>query len=325
MRSIILLVIVHACISYGQQQPECVVKYNVTSGDQRINTCELNNVRFNLMNKPLQLKSSNVTKILESTNIRVKFINSEVQAIPSSIFEQLRQIEMLEMGNVGLRNILQKSFENALFLKVFDAHENKLVSLSSFIFQDAQNLEVLDLSSNVISNVNHQAFAGLSKLIRLSLSDNKISIIDEETFEPLENLRWLWLDRNEIKIVSLNHLVKNQNLVGIYLNNNKISALSPILFDQIPELNYLFLAGNNCTNQNFINQKIMRNSNVKKELATCFKEFRTIVPDETQKHGLNSILDETKSINKKCEEEKAVLLGQIEEAKKRLVETKGKN
>lgn len=227
------------------------------------------------------------------------------------------------MNDVGLRNIIQKSFENATYLRILNAHNNQISQLGAFIFREAENLEILDLSSNLISNINYEAFNGLNKLVRLSLSNNKISIIDEETFEPLKSLSWLWLDRNEIMIISMNHLVTNQKLIGIYLNNNKISALSTVLFDHLPELNYLFLAGNNCTNQNFISQKIQRNSNVKKELALCFKEFRTIVLDEEEKHRLNSVLNEAEKINSKCQEEKASLLDQIEKSKKKL-ENKGK-
>lgn len=121
----------------------------------------------------------------------------------------------------------------------------------------------------------------------------------------------------------MNHLVTNQKLIGIYLNNNKISALSTVLFDHLPELNYLFLSGNNCTSQNFVSQKIQRNSNVKKELALCFKEFRTIVLDEEEKQQFNNVVNEAENVNTKCEEEKNDLLKKIDSSRK-AIENKGK-
>lgn len=71
------------------------------------------------------------------------FVESDIQSIPSSIFTQLDKIEMLELNNVGLRNIIQKSFDNAANLKVLDIHGNSLQQLGAFSFREAENLEIL--------------------------------------------------------------------------------------------------------------------------------------------------------------------------------------
>lgn len=50
---------------------------------------------------------------------------------------------MLDLSNVGLRNIIQKSFNNADNLKVLDVHGNILSQLGAFSFREAENLEIL--------------------------------------------------------------------------------------------------------------------------------------------------------------------------------------
>lgn len=264
------------------------------------------------------IKFSEATNDFGYETMRVKFNESSIQAIPTIIFDEFRRLEILELNWVGLRNIYPNSFTGAESLKVLQAFGNKLTTLNGFAFDGAKNLEILDLSQNLISNINVETFAGLELLKELSLSSNRISILDEQTFQPLKNLTWIWLDRNEIKIIAVNLLVSSQSLQGMYLNDNSISALSPILLDRLPELRFLFLSGNNCTSSNFINTQIASNSNVKKELATCFNEFRTIVPDEEEKYKLKNILRDADKANSQCETDKATLLKSLESTRQQL-------
>lgn len=174
-------------------------------------------------------------------------------------------------------------------------------------------------------NINGDTFAGLDKLSELSLSSNRISILDEATFLPLKNLAWIWLDRNQIKIIAANLLIGNQKLQGIFAGGNKISALSPILFEKLPALKFLFLTGNNCTSSNFVNTQVSVNANVKKELSSCFAEFRTIVPDEDDKFSLKGVLRDAEKANSACESDKATLLERLETARQQLAKLQGKN
>lgn len=313
---LLLLCLIGSIVDASRHELDCKLK-NATFGpmEEIKKTCEFKYVKYGAGKL---LKFSSRTNDYTYQELRVKFIESSIQAIPNVLFNEFRKLEVLEINTVGLRNIYPESFDRADDLKVLQAYGNKLTLVPAFAFAGAVSLEVLDLSSNLITNVNYEAFAGLGNLKELSLSNNRISIIDEQTFHPLMNLTWIWLDRNEIKILAVNHLVNCQKLQGIYLNDNKISALSTILFDKLPDLKFLFLANNNCTSVNFINQKLAQNSNAKKELASCFKEFRTIVPDEEEKYQLKNILRDAEKANSQCETDKAALLGRLETAKQQL-------
>lgn len=280
-----------------------------------ITLCELRGVKY-VTGKSMDFHNDTLNYTYE--DMRLKFVDSNIQSIPMPLFDEFRQVKILEINHVGLRNIFQNSFLRAEKLKVFQAIGNRISVISAYVFMGAVNLKALDLSANIITNIHHEAFVGLENLKELSLSSNRIAILDEQTFQPLKNLTWIWLDRNEIKIISVNLLISSQKLRGIYLNNNKVSALSTVLFDNLPELDFLFLEGNNCTGKNFIHTKIKTNSNVKKELSKCFEEFRTIVPDEEEKFRLKHVLRDAEKANAKCEEDKATLLKRLEETTQKL-------
>lgn len=305
------------CAANAAKSLDCKLK-NITSfGPEGLRTplCEFKYAKFSAGRT---LKFHNSTDALTYQELRIKFIDSNIQSIPSVLFDQFRKLEILELNGVSLRNIFPNSFNRADELKVLQAYGNKLVTLGAYSFAGAPNLEFLDLSTNLISSVNYEAFIGLGQLKELSLSNNRISILDEQIFHPLKNLTWIWLDRNEIKIVALNLLVNSPKLAGIYLNDNKISALSPILLDKLPNLEFLFLTNNNCTSIDFVNSKIAKNPNVKKELVKCFSEFRTIVPDEEEKFQLKNILRDAEKANSQCETDKVALLERLEVAKQQL-------
>lgn len=312
------------CIVGAAKELDCKIKPNQTFGpfEERIPLCEFKHVKYNI-GKPLKFSVN--SSYLAYQELRIKFVESNIQVVPKNLFDEFRKLQILELNGVGLRNIFDQSFSRADDLRVFQAFGNKLTKLIGFSFIGATNLEFLDLSSNMISNINFEAFVGLDRLKELSLSGNKISIIDEETFQPLKNLTWIWLDRNEIKIVSVSLLVSSQRLEGIYLNHNNIKALSPILFDKLPELSFLFLSHNNCTSKDFINVKIAKNTHVKTELSKCFTEFRAIVPDEEEKFRLKNVLRDAEKANLQCETDKAALLERLESVKQQLVNLQNRN
>lgn len=317
-----MLLCVVCVVSASKKQLFCGLKRNIMffPTDQRMTTCELKHVKF-VPGKQLRLNGSEVTY----EELRVQFVESNVQAIPKIIFDEFRKLEVLEMNGVGLRNIFEQSFSRADSLKVFQAFGNKMTTLNGYSFKGATVLEILDLSSNLLSNINFETFSGLDHLKQLSLSNNRISILDDQVFLPLVNLTWLWLDRNHIKIVAVNLLINSPKLEGLYLNDNKIRALSPIIFDKLPDLKFLFLSNNNCTNKDFVNAKISHNSNVKTELATCFKEFRVVVPDEEEKFRLKQVLRDAEKANSQCETDKTVLLERLETTRQQLANLQYKN
>jgi hypothetical protein len=309
--------------AHDEKDWECEVKRNQSYSqfDTKFTACIVRNINF-ISGKGNRF--GNNTTDITYDKLKVTFLESYVESVPNSLFT-FSNLEILEMNQVGLRNIFSTSFQDASNLRVFHAYENKITSLDAYAFVEASKLEYLDLSHNKIANINVEAFKGLSQLKELSLIGNRIAIIDEQTFEPLKNLTWIWLDKNEIKIISLTLFGSNLNLKGINLNDNKISAFSTVLLDKLPNMRFLFLSNNNCTSNSFINTVIAGNANIKKELAACYQEYRSIVPNEEEKHQLKNVLRDAEKANAQCENAKADLLTRLESTKQQLKSLQGKN
>ena len=246
---------------------------------------------------------------------RLKFVSAMMTDIPRKIFEKFKQLELLEVIGCGIRNIFQKSFEGAEHLKILMAYENKLTSLFAYAFVKAQDLEHLDLSSNQIGHIHSLAFSGLEELQELSLAHNNLNMIEDKTFKSLVNLNHIWLNNNRMEILSMDLFASNVKLESIYLSKNKLTAISSFLFDQLPILKFLFLADNPCVHKIFSNSFIAHNVNVKKELANCYREYKSIIPDEEHELKLRKVLNDVGAAKMTCETDRNTLRQSLEKAK----------
>lgn len=296
-------------------------------------TCEVRNVRVFNISAPVFAKESvghNVkTKIEEwdpegnhemgnftddDVN-RLKFVSAVMPEIPRSIFKKFMQLEVLEVIGCGLRNIFQNSLEGGMDLKILMAYGNKLTSLFAYSFVNSPHLEHLDLSSNQIGHIHSFAFNELEELKELSLAHNNLNIIEDKTFKSLMSLNRIWLNNNRMEILSMDLFASNNKLEGIYLSNNKLTAISSFLFDQLPLLKFLFLEDNPCVHKIFKNSFIANNVNVKKELASCYKEYKSIIPDEEHELKLRKVLNDVGAAKMTCETDRNTLRQSLEKAK----------
>lgn len=296
------------------------VVYHPTS--QKFWTCELKNVKYDTGLVSFTQQPKNITSFdgqryfvvtIEDTVKRLKFVSSSLNTIPNAIFQKFPNVEILEVFSCGLRDMNGLSLNNAENLKILMAYDNKLMTLKDYALVHVKNLENLDLSRNQIEIIHYHAFSGLENLRELSLSKNKISSIDNNIFLPLTSMKWMWLDHNKLTLASVHLFSKaNINLEGVYLNHNNISAISPYLFDNLEALKFLFLSGNHCVNKDFVNFNIANNVNMKKDLNSCYKEYRNLIPEEEQKHSIKQLLNDVEIDNRKCEEDKEFLLESID-------------
>lgn len=249
---------------------------------------------------------------------RLKFVSAKMTEVPRSIFQKFMQLEVLEVIGSSIRNIFPNSFEGATHLKILMAYENKLTSLFAYSFINAEHLEHLDLSSNKLNHIHSLAFSGLEELKELSLAHNNLNLIEDQTFKSLANLDRIWLNDNLMEILSMDLFATNVKLEGIYLSNNKLTAISTFLFDQLPRLKFLFLADNPCVHKIFSNSFIAHNVNVKKELASCYREYKSIVPDEDQERKLRKVLVDVGTAEMICETDRNTLRQSLDKAKNEL-------
>lgn len=336
MLKIILLLCCFIAISTAYREYQCNFRNSTYfPTDSYYYTCVVNNVRVFNTSVPVFSSEKNIghpdnTKIVkwdaeegkhemgtftdDDVN-RLKFVSANMSEIPRTIFEKFIHLEVLEVIGCGLRNIFQNSLKGALDLKILMAYENKLTSLFAYSFVNSPNLLNLDLSSNKIRNIHSFALNDLDQLEELSLAHNNLNIIEDTTFKPLVNLKRIWLNNNNMEILSMDLFASNVELEAIYLSNNKLTAISSFIFDQLPVLKFLFLADNPCVHKVFSNTVIAHNVNVKKELASCHREYKNIIPDEEHELKLRKILTDVGAAKMACETDRKILRETIDKAK----------
>lgn len=257
----------------------------------------------------------------------IRFHSSKFSIIPNVIFKQFPQLKVFDGSNVNLHNINSLSLNGAENLQIIFLFNNRLTTINDYCFVHSKNLKVLDLSSNKISRIQALAFSSLTHLEELSLSNNYIKSFDGSPFQPLIGLTWILLDRNEFSVVSSELFTQaNQKLLGIHLNNNKIREISPFVFDNLKQLRFLMLSGNNCVNQDFKNFKIPENASVKMELLECHKDYRKTYRPDDDKYNITVQLKKLEDINRQCISETFATLeslNKIQNQIKKMVENSG--
>lgn len=179
-------------------------------------------------------------------------------------------------------------------LDYLDISFNRLQGLTENSLGALGNLEFLYLDGNNFTSIAENSFALLNKINLLTIRDSRVTEFNPNWFAANSTLRNLYLDGNlitslpagafdvfaNLSVVNLNRnqlTVLNSNavfgtLTAFYAMNNQIYAIDSRMFDNIQNLQNLFLLVNVCVNQNFIgvinNIETVRNS-----LQICFNNF----------------------------------------------------
>uniref|UniRef100_A0A3B3BUE1 Vasorin b n=2 Tax=Oryzias melastigma TaxID=30732 RepID=A0A3B3BUE1_ORYME len=147
-------------------------------------------------------------------------------------------IRKLYLFNNGIEVIKYENFNNLNNLELLDLSQNKLKQLPDRVFEPLTSLKNLDLSSNQIPHISEDCFHGLAKLERLYLYSNHITTIHPAAFDGLENLLELKLQNNLMKTPVRFSMPQ---LLLLDLSYNLLQTLSPSHLET-PNLESLKLA-----------------------------------------------------------------------------------
>ena len=133
-------------------------------------------------------------------------------------------------------------------LEILDVSQNDLGSLSSSQFSNAQNLHRLDLHGNQISNIHSNTFSGLQNLAFLDLSENELPTLPQGLFNALQSAESIDISSNLLTSLAADQFSgPGDSLIQLILNNNHISAIHVNAFNNLPELDELYLDHNELT------------------------------------------------------------------------------
>ena len=157
--------------------------------------------------------------------IGVVFKNSNIKFIPTKIFEDFPNLQVLYVDGQQLIKLEQHYFKSATSLRTLWAPNNEITELDAHTFSYMANLYTLDLSNNPIDYIHSLGFSGLSRLVILNLSGTKLKNLSFDSFWYLFQLTSLkfandkgnenCLNKNVIKsfteITVLNKLQNTKN------------------------------------------------------------------------------------------------------------------
>jgi len=188
-----------------------------------------------------------------------------VRKVEDDAFEGLRALEYLDLSDNKVLSLPAVALSRLPKLTRLRMAYNRIGALDSDILKSVQGLVELSLAYNIIREIPRGTFEDLKKLKILNLYGNKIDALDASTFTGIEStleymdlgfniisrvdalsypkVRFLNLERNMIKDISgvFNNL---RSLQVLKLGENLISELDASTFEDMTNLNHIFLENN---------------------------------------------------------------------------------
>jgi Leucine-rich repeat (LRR) protein len=251
--------------------------YFINKNLKNLKTCLVTNLSLVIQTDDLRFTGTFEEK---DTTKMVQIIDSRTSVVPKQIFKTFVNITVLEIVNVGLKNIYKSTFRHANKLKKFFAAANFIEYIPDRTFIGCPNLTKLELQYNMINTIEPKAFVGLTKLRLLKLERNKISFLSDDSFQSLASLQQIYLQDNQILKISERLFEKNVKLTLIDLQNNIIEHIGSYAFENNPELEKIVLLNNKCVNKEFVGLKDGQVKKIKLELRKCY-EFKS--PQESSR------------------------------------------
>ena len=109
------------------------------------------------------------------------------------------------------------------------------------------------MGKSLLIKVEKDYFSKTVGATYIGLSFSYFIIFDPDSFVNCINLENLALHHNEIEVLPAGLFRKNVNLKKITLYDNYIKTLPSTMIEGLTKLNLLYLRGNRCINEDFLN------------------------------------------------------------------------
>lgn len=216
MKLLIILSLLHISLASN------ILQCNITIVQDEFNLIKSNLTQCNIGSDFTILKRDEITKLQSNLlNFDSLSINqTKVHYFPSNFGEIFKNLQMLKVNEVELREIKQKDLKSLSKLEVLDLHKNEIEILPMNLFEFNPKLLRVCLANNKIKFIGEKVFEGL-KLQMLNLRNNLC--VDKQEVDA----------KNSMKLVNLIE-TNNCSNFGQFL-----SSIHPDLgknFDKIEEM-----------------------------------------------------------------------------------------
>jgi len=154
----------------------------------------------------------------------------------ASIFQDLKQLEILNLSSNKLEKINEKTFKGCTELQEIDLENNQIYAME---FKDLTKLTKLVISYNRNHSINSRCFSNLPSITEIILKYNKIERLETNAFKDLTSLEKIDLSFNKIKTIDPEAIGLYKDLVKIekiILSGNQIEKIDFITFIKLIRL-----------------------------------------------------------------------------------------
>lgn len=226
--------------------------------------CEFTSQKFN-ENEPVNFKAE---KLRNSDVKGITFSNSQLKAIPVSLFVSFGNLESFRVRDHDVEILKTRNFENGKKLERLFLSYNKIKKIEKDAFGGLNNLKELEIRKNLIGELDSELFKDMRKLEILDLSSNQLENLQKEIFWTNGDLKKIYLLNNQLTSLNGELFKNNLKLEAIYLEFNRLSNVPNKMFSHLSKLNVLGLLGNQCIDKTY--DSITNNfQTIEKELMFC--------------------------------------------------------
>lgn len=194
-------------------------------------------VRSDIQMRREQLSSLNSLRSLR--------FNGPISELPEDTFNDVSNITALELRSTNVHLPLN-IFQNLRELEHLELSSNNLSHLASGIFRNQHKLKRLNLWSNNLRNLTKDSFVGASSVTELDLSANNIEVLQSSVFDHFPQMENINLNGNRFTELPVGLFNVNKKLRKFRLVNNRIDlkALPSGLLAHQPELEEVMIRCN---------------------------------------------------------------------------------
>lgn len=176
-------------------------------------------------------------------HVRLKS-NKLLETLPKHLFKQNLFLETVWLNDLSLKTIEKEIFEQSKNLLVLNLELNQLTTLPKHLFQNNLLLQVVSLDSNSLTAIDEDLFRTNINLKEVYLSNNKLESLAKNLFETNLLLETVTFRNNSIKTIDKQIFKQNVNLKIVDLSLNKLEYLPSDLFQNNLLLESIQFSGN---------------------------------------------------------------------------------
>ncbi|KAL7024190.1 hypothetical protein ACKWTF_012938 [Chironomus riparius] len=135
--------------------------------------------------------------------------------------------------------------------------ENPIVQVSGFHMHAKNNDEVQGLKGDIgnVDKFPRDIKNTFKNLTAIYFTNGQIKELSSDDLKPFPELVELYFDNNKIEVIEAGTFDFNSKLAGISFMNNKVIHINANVFDHLTDLKYLWLNGNQCSNDEARNDR----------------------------------------------------------------------